>query len=164
MGRIVADATPIVYLAKTGKLQLLRQLYEDVIVPPWIREELLTGKHPEIPVIEEAFDAGWLEERALKQKAKNFQHAQAPKVSPMAKTPKSASNWMVVILASAPATSCRTRCTSSGPGRSRSLTRLPCPYGCSARRRPGAKLQWGGNFRSSRFLEANSSRSETQDP
>ncbi len=76
MGRIVADATPIVYLAKTGKLQLLRQLYEDVIVPPRIREELLTGKHPEIPVIEEAFDAGWLEERALKQNAKIFQSKQ----------------------------------------------------------------------------------------
>jgi|SRR5205807_417189 len=72
MGRIVADATPIIYLAKIGKLQLLRQLYEDVIVPPRIRDELFAGKHAEVPVIEEAYDAGWLEERALNQSAKNF--------------------------------------------------------------------------------------------
>ncbi len=72
MGRIVADATPIVYLAKIGKLQLLRQLYEDVIVPPRIKEELFAGKHPEVPVIEEAFNARWLEERGLNQSAKNF--------------------------------------------------------------------------------------------
>jgi predicted nucleic acid-binding protein len=76
MGRIVADATPIVYLAKIGKLQLLKQLYEDVIIPPRIREELFTGKHPEIPVIQEAYDAGWLEERTLNQNAKNFQSRQ----------------------------------------------------------------------------------------
>jgi predicted nucleic acid-binding protein len=50
MGRIVADATPIVYLAKIGKLDLLRQLYEGVIVPPKIREELFAGKHPEVPI------------------------------------------------------------------------------------------------------------------
>ena len=72
MGRIVPDATPIVYLAKIGKLQLLRQLYEDVIIPPRISEELFTGKHPEIPVIQEAYDAGWLEERTLNQNAKKF--------------------------------------------------------------------------------------------
>ncbi len=73
MGRIVADATPIVYLAKIGKLQLLKQLYGDVVIPPKIREELLMGKHPEVPVIEEAYDEGWLEERALNQAAKSFQ-------------------------------------------------------------------------------------------
>jgi predicted nucleic acid-binding protein len=72
MGRIVADATPIVYLAKIGKLDLLRQLYEGVIVPPKIRKELFAGKHPEVPVVEEAFDVGWLEGRALNQSAKNF--------------------------------------------------------------------------------------------
>jgi uncharacterized protein len=72
MGRIVADATPIVYLAKIGKLQLLQQLYEDVVTPPRIKEELFAGKHPETPVIEEAYDAGWLEERALNQNSKNF--------------------------------------------------------------------------------------------
>ena len=76
MGRIVPDATPIVYLAKIGKLQLLRQLYEDVIIPPRISEELFTGKHPEIPVIQEAYDAGWLEERTLNQNAKNCQSRQ----------------------------------------------------------------------------------------
>ena len=54
MGRIVADATPIVYQAKVGKLKLLNQLYEDVIVPPKIREELFKGKQPEIPVIEDS--------------------------------------------------------------------------------------------------------------
>ena len=73
MGRIVADATPIVYLARIGKLQLLRQLYEDVIIPPKIREEVFTGKHPEVPVIEEAYEGGWLEQREMSAAAKSFQ-------------------------------------------------------------------------------------------
>ncbi len=76
MGRIVADATPIVYLAKIGKLQLLKQLYDDVVVPPRIKEELFAGNHPEVSVIEEAYSAGWLEERALNQAARSFQSKQ----------------------------------------------------------------------------------------
>ncbi len=76
MGRIVADATPIVYLAKIGKLQLLRQLYDDVIVPGRIKKELFAGKHPEVPVIEEAHGAGWLEERPLNPAASRFQSKQ----------------------------------------------------------------------------------------
>ena len=72
MGRIVADATPIVYLAKVGKLQLLKKLYGDVIVPEAIKRELLVGDHPEVPVILEAHRAGWLEERPLNRAERMF--------------------------------------------------------------------------------------------
>ncbi len=73
MGRIVADSTPIVYLAKVGKLQLLKKLYEDIIIPEAVKRELLVEDYPEVPVIQEAFRAGWLEERRLSRTARSFQ-------------------------------------------------------------------------------------------
>ncbi len=78
---MVADATPIVYLAKVGKLQLLRKLYEDVIVPEAIKRELLAEDYPEVPVIQEAFQAGWLEERRLSRVARSFQKKHLLRVS-----------------------------------------------------------------------------------
>ncbi len=81
MGRMVADATPIVYLAKVGKLQLLKKLYEDVVVPEAIKQELLGEDYPEVPVIQEAFQAGWLEERRVGRAARTFQQKHLLRVS-----------------------------------------------------------------------------------
>src|SRR3990172_4962279 len=76
MGRIVANVTPIVYLAKVGKLQLLKELYGDVVIPGAIKKELFAGKRPEGPVIQAAHTAGWLEERLLNPAARSFQAKQ----------------------------------------------------------------------------------------
>ncbi len=72
MGRIVADSTPIIYLAKVAQLQLLRSLYHDVVTPSEIKRELFEGDHPEVPAIREAYQLGWLEEAQLDQPAKFF--------------------------------------------------------------------------------------------
>jgi predicted nucleic acid-binding protein len=72
MGRMVADASPIVYLAKVAQLGLLKRLYKNVVTPSEIRHELLTGDHPEIPAIRDAYQSGWLEEAHLDQAARAF--------------------------------------------------------------------------------------------
>jgi len=72
MGRIVADTTPIIYLAKVAQLHLLRSLYQDVVTPSEIKRELLVGGHPEVPLIRDAYRSGWLEEAPLDQPAKSF--------------------------------------------------------------------------------------------
>ena len=73
MGNIVSDSTPIVYIAKVGKLQLLKRLYEDVVLPEAVKREVLAGEYPEVPVILDAFRAGWLEERVLTRDARKFE-------------------------------------------------------------------------------------------
>ena len=65
MGNTVSDSTTIVYIAKVGKLQLLKRLYGDVVLPEAVKRKVLAGEHPEVPVIRAAFQTGWLEERAL---------------------------------------------------------------------------------------------------
>jgi len=72
MGNIVSDSTPIVYIAKVGKLQLLEKLYGDVVLPEAVKREVLAGEHPEVPVIQAAFQTGWLEERTLSRAARKF--------------------------------------------------------------------------------------------
>ncbi len=73
MGNIVSDSTPIVYIAKVGKLQLLKKLYSDVVLPEAVKSEVLAAEYPEVPVIQDALRAGWLEERALSPGARKFE-------------------------------------------------------------------------------------------
>ena len=73
MGNIVSDSTPIVYIAKVGKLQLLKRLYGDVVLPEAVKRKVLAGEHPEVPVIRAAFQTGWLEERDLSRGARKFE-------------------------------------------------------------------------------------------
>ena len=41
--KVVVNATPIIALALVGRLNLLQQLYDQVIVPPAVRDEILAG-------------------------------------------------------------------------------------------------------------------------
>ena len=41
--RVVVKATPIISLALINQLNLLHQLYREVIIPPTVRSEVLTG-------------------------------------------------------------------------------------------------------------------------
>ncbi len=60
----VSDATPLIYLAKIGKLNLLRELFGQVQIPPEVRKEVVDrGKekgYPDAISIERAIDDGWL--------------------------------------------------------------------------------------------------------
>lgn len=56
---IVADTGPILYLVKTGRLELLQQLYGRVVIPTEVWKELVEGKpHPEEEALLRA--ATWL--------------------------------------------------------------------------------------------------------
>ena len=65
---VVADASVLIALAKTGRIGLLRELYGEVAVGPRVREEVIEGgreiQAPEVSMIEAAFQGKWMREVA----------------------------------------------------------------------------------------------------
>lgn len=56
---VVSDASPIISLSAVGRLDLLAQLYERVIVPTSVHEEI-TAAEPDRPGVKELRAAEWL--------------------------------------------------------------------------------------------------------
>jgi predicted nucleic acid-binding protein len=67
---IVADAIPLIHLARANRLQLLPRLYDRVAVPPSVWQEVsgTSEKRAEAHVLEDALEK-WLEIRDLPRKA-----------------------------------------------------------------------------------------------
>ncbi|HPY40194.1 MAG TPA: DUF3368 domain-containing protein [Thiolinea sp.] len=60
-GIVIADASPLIGLAKIGQLSLLQQLYAEVWIPPAVSEELKPdAKRAGSQTLKQALDAGWL--------------------------------------------------------------------------------------------------------
>ena len=59
---IVADAAPLIYLSKTGKLDLLKKLYGTVLVPGGVWDEVVTRAQgrPGASELEKAREQGWV--------------------------------------------------------------------------------------------------------
>ena len=58
---VVADTGPLIAMARVERLELLRRLYERVVVPPAVHAELaLDSGRPGARVLAGAFDAGWI--------------------------------------------------------------------------------------------------------
>jgi len=61
---VVSDATPLIYLARIGRIQLLKNLFQQIQVPEEVKVEVIDrGKeknYSDAHVIEEAFDDGWV--------------------------------------------------------------------------------------------------------
>lgn len=62
---VVADAGPLIGLARVGLLDLLRQLYGKVLIPVQVFEELQTSEdRPGSRALRAAVQEGWLESAA----------------------------------------------------------------------------------------------------
>jgi len=67
----VSNATPLIYLARIGKLTLLQKIYNEIQIPPEVKIEVINQgkaeKYSDAYVIEEALNQGWLKEHKLTQ-------------------------------------------------------------------------------------------------
>jgi predicted nucleic acid-binding protein len=62
---VIADASPLIVLARAGHLRLLRTLQGKVVAPPAVLAEVLPGEGaPGAPEVQQALDEGWLQEEA----------------------------------------------------------------------------------------------------
>lgn len=63
---IIADAGPLIGLAKVGHLSLLEQLYQTVLIPPTVYTELRPDSdYQGVSTLKAALDNGWLEVSAV---------------------------------------------------------------------------------------------------
>ncbi len=64
MPNVVSNATPLIYLAKSGQLNLLKELFQQVFIPEEVRIEVIDRgkalKEKDASVIEQAVEEGWL--------------------------------------------------------------------------------------------------------
>ena len=67
---IACNATPLIYLAKIGKLQLLKDLYSTVLITEEVKEEVVDrGQHlgkKDAYLIEQAIGEGWIRVEKVK--------------------------------------------------------------------------------------------------
>jgi len=61
---VVSNATPLIYLARIGRIQLLKNIFQSIQVPNEVKLEVVERgkekKYPDAFVIGEAFDEGWI--------------------------------------------------------------------------------------------------------
>jgi hypothetical protein len=63
---VVADATPLIALARIGRLTLLRELFDTVLIPEAVRDEL--SAKPDRPGAREILDSDYLKVVALRDR------------------------------------------------------------------------------------------------
>jgi len=63
---VIADASPLIALARVGGLSWLQQLFTEVMVTDVVLAEVLTGRYPDTEApIQQALAAGWLQTVAI---------------------------------------------------------------------------------------------------
>jgi len=63
---VIADASPLIALARVNGLLWLQQLFTEVAVTEVVLAEVLTGRYPETETpIQQALEAGWLQAAAV---------------------------------------------------------------------------------------------------
>jgi uncharacterized protein len=61
---VISDASPLIALSAVGRLDLLQQLYTEILIPAFVAEEILRGT-PEQPGAVEVGAADWIGVRAV---------------------------------------------------------------------------------------------------
>lgn len=71
---VVLNASPLIYLGKKRKINLLRMVFERVLVPVEVEEEIMKlSESPEAIQLRDAIQEGWIEvERASENKKKQI--------------------------------------------------------------------------------------------
>lgn len=74
---IVSNTSPLIYLAKIGKLELLKSLFKEIIIPRQVYDEIMKGKEEnylDALFIESAVKDGWIiiNETIIEKEFKNF--------------------------------------------------------------------------------------------
>jgi len=67
---ILSNASPLIYLAKLGKLDILKTLFKEIIIPKEVYEEVILGKKDgffDALTIEKAVADGWLKVKEIKR-------------------------------------------------------------------------------------------------
>lgn len=65
---VVADAGPLIGLARASQLVLLRELYGTITVPPTVAAELRPNEdRPGSKALRKAMEEGWLRQKALRE-------------------------------------------------------------------------------------------------
>jgi predicted nucleic acid-binding protein len=63
---VIADASPLIALARVNGLGWLQTLFREVLVTEVVLSEVLTGRHPDTEApIQQALAAGWLQAAAI---------------------------------------------------------------------------------------------------
>jgi len=59
---ILCDAAPLIYLSKVGRLELLKRLYGQVLIPQGVLNEVVTqaAGRPGAIEVRKAVDEGWI--------------------------------------------------------------------------------------------------------
>src|SRR4030066_1296138 len=61
---IVSNSTVLIYLAKIGKINLLKELFGEILIPAEVIDEVgIRGKehqHPDAFIVESAVEEGWI--------------------------------------------------------------------------------------------------------
>ncbi len=63
--RVVCDTSPLIWLGKVNKLDLLRHLFGCVLVPETVRLEAVSGESADALLIREAIREGWISVEAV---------------------------------------------------------------------------------------------------
>lgn len=61
MAVVVADAGPLIALAKINQLYLLPALFTEIVITQAVADECLRGQSADTPLIKQALDSGWLQ-------------------------------------------------------------------------------------------------------
>lgn len=60
---VVSDASPLLLLAKIGKLSLLKELYQEIIIPLQVRNEVVENKDKTSSLILSEIKNGWIQQK-----------------------------------------------------------------------------------------------------
>ncbi len=67
---ILSNASPLIYLAKLGKLELLKELFRKIIIPREVYDEVVAkgkeGKFFDALKVEKAIKDGWIDVKGIK--------------------------------------------------------------------------------------------------